>query len=326
MDTNSLPLTEKYRITKLDELIGNKNQVIFLKKFIESNRVPNLIINGNTGCGKTSAVIAFAKEYLGDLYNNYCMELNASDDRGIDAVRSKIKIFSQRKMSDHRSKIIILDESDNMTIIAQLALKRIIEQYSDTTRFFFTCNNIENIISGIQSCCKIMYFGKIEKGDMIIKLNEICKAENMEIEDDAMEMIISLTENKSDMREMINKLELLKANYSAHQDLIKITTKEICSICDKPSPIIIQHFLKILGSYLRAGIQIIHNLKNDGFQSSDICITLTNEILTMDILEIKKKDLITCISEYNRFFLEGNDSLLQMGSLVIEIYKILRCK
>ena len=324
MDTNSLPLTEKYRITKLDELIGNKNQVIFLKKFIETNRVPNLIINGNTGCGKTSAVIAFAKEYLGDLYDNYCMELNASDDRGIDAVRSKIKIFSQRKMSDHRSKIIILDESDNMTIIAQLALKRLIEQYSDTTRFFFTCNNIENIISGIQSCCKIMYFGKIEKGDMIVKLREICLAENMEIEDDAMEMIISLKENKSDMREMINKLELLKANYS-HQDAIKITTKEICNICDKPSPIIIQHLLKTLGSDLKGGIQIIHNLKNDGFQSSDICITLTNEILNMDILETKKKDLITHISEYNRFFLEGNDSLLQMGGLVIEIYKILRC-
>ena len=324
MDTNSLPLTEKYRITKLEDLIGNKNQVIFLKKFIECNRVPNLIINGNTGCGKTSAVIAFAKEYLGDLYNDYCMELNASDDRGIDAVRSKIKIFSQRKMSDHRSKIIILDESDNMTIIAQLALKRLIEQYSDTTRFFFTCNNIENIISGIQSCCKIMYFGKIEKGDMIMKLKEICVAENMEIDDEAMEMIISLTENKSDMREMINKLELLKANYS-HQDSIKITTKEICSICDKPSPIIIQYLLKILGSDLKEGIQIIHNLKNDGFQSSDICITLTNEILTMDILEIKKKDLITSISEYNRYFLEGNDSLLQMGGLVIEIYKILRC-
>lgn len=312
MDTNSLPLTEKYRITKLDDLIGNKNQVIFLKKFIECNRVPNLIINGNTGCGKTSAVIAFAKEYLGDLYNDYCMELNASDDRGIDAVRSKIKIFSQRKMSDHRSKIIILDESDNMTIIAQLALKRLIEQYSDTTRFFFTCNNIENIISGIQSCCKIMYFGKIEKGDMIVKLREISLAENMEIDDEAMDMIISLTENKSDMREMINKLELLKANYS-NQDSIKITTKEICNICDKPSPIIIQHLLKTLCSDLKGGIQIIHNLKNDGFQSSDICITLTTEILNMNILEIKKKDLITCISEYNRFFLEGNDSLLQMG-------------
>ena len=323
MDINSLPLTEKYRITKLEDLIGNKNQVIFLKKFIECNRVPNLIINGNTGCGKTSAVIAFAKEYLGDLYNDYCMELNASDDRGIDAVRSKIKIFSQRKMSDHRSKIIILDESDNMTIIAQLALKRLMEQYSDTTRFFFTCNNIENIISGIQSCCKIMYFGKIEKGDMIMKLREISEMENMDIDDDAMEMIISLTENKSDMREMINKLELLKANYS-HQDAIKITTKEICSICDKPSPIIIQYFLKILGADLKGGIQVIHNLKNDGFQSSDICITLTNEILNMDILEIKKKDLITCISEYNRYFLEGNDSLLQMGGLVIEIYKILR--
>ena len=169
-----------------------------------------------------------------------------------------------------------------------------------------------------------MYFGKIEKVDMIMKLREISLAENMEIDDDAMEMIISLTENKSDMREMINKLELLKANYS-HQDAIKITTKEICNICDKPSPIIIQHLLKTLGSDLKGGIQIIHNLKNDGFQSSDICITLTNEILNMDILEIKKKDLITSISEYNRFFLEGNDSLLQMGGLVIEIYKILRC-
>lgn len=324
MDLNSLPLTEKYRITKLDNLIGNNNQVIFLKKYIEKNYIPNLIINGNTGCGKTSAIIAFAKEYLGNLYNDYCIELNASDERGIDVVRSKIKIFSQRKLSENKYKIIILDESDNMTIIAQLALKRIMEQYDETTRFLFTCNNIENIISGIQSNCRIMYFGKVEKIDIIKRIQDICIMEQINIDNTAIDTIISLTENKSDMREILNKIELIRAN-NVNNEQIQITSKEIFNICDKPSPIIINEFLKIIKKDLKESINIINNLKNDGFQNSDICTTLINEILNLEntsISDLKKKDLITCISNYNKYFLEGIDSFLQIGGMIIEIYNI----
>jgi len=319
----TLPLIEKYRPLKLDDIVGNKNQIIFLKKFIETKNIPNLLLTGEPGGGKTSAVIAFANEYLGPLYKDYCMELNASDDRGIEVVRSKIKIFSQRKSCSDKYKIIILDESDNMTTTAQLALKRTMEQYEDTTKFLFTCNNIENIISGIQSRCKIMYFGKIERQDIINRLGNVCEKENIKISNMALNSIIDLTENKSDLREMLNKLELVKANYF---DKNMIDEEEIFNLCDKPSPLLIKDFLVFLkNNRLRDSIEIINNLKNDGYQSSDICITLNNEIINSDIIgdENIKRKIIECIGNYNMYFLEGNESLLQIGGMIVDIYKIL---
>jgi len=311
---NDLPLVEKYRPQKLDDIIGNTNQIIFFKKFIESGNIPNLLLNGEPGGGKTSAVIALAKEYLGDLFADYCMDLNASDERGIDVVRSKIKIFSQRKSCCNKFKIIILDESDNMTNPAQLALKRIMDQYDDTTRFFFTCNSIENIISSIQSKCKIMYFGRIDQNDIIKRLDEICKLEHLKIEKDALMGIIELSSNKMDVREMLNKIELIKANYG--EELI--TKQNIYYLCDKPSPIIIREFIEeYFKKNLYKCIELINKLKDDGYQSSDICITLNNEIMNSTFFtEEQKRRLMIIIGEYNLLFLEGNDSYLMIGGMI----------
>ena len=315
---DDLPLVEKYRPQKLDNIIGNTNQIIFFKKFIESGNIPNLLLNGEPGGGKTSAVIALAKEYLGDLYADYCMDLNASDERGIDVVRSKIKIFSQRKSCCNKYKIIILDESDNMTNPAQLALKRIMDQYEDTTRFFFTCNSIENIISSIQSKCKIMYFGRIEQKDIICRLDEICKSEGLQIEKEALLGIVELSSNKMDVREMLNKIELIKANYGEEQ----ITKQQIYYLCDKPSPIIIREFIEeFLKRNLRQCITLIQKLKDDGYQSSDICITLNNEIMNSQYFdEMQKRRLMMIIGEYNLLFLEGNDSYLMIGGMICDMF------
>jgi replication factor C subunit 2/4 len=315
---DDLPLVEKYRPQRLDNIIGNTNQIIFFKKFIESGNIPNLLLNGEPGGGKTSAVIALAKEYLGDLFADYCMDLNASDERGIDVVRSKIKIFSQRKSCCNKYKIIILDESDNMTNPAQLALKRIMDQYDDTTRFFFTCNSIENIISSIQSKCKIMYFGRIEQNDIIKRLDEICKLENLKIEKDALLGIIELSSNKMDVREMLNKIELIKANYGEEM----ITKQNIYYLCDKPSPIIIREFIEEYSKKnLYKCIELINKLKNDGYQSSDICITLNNEIMNSTSFdEVQKRRLMMIIGEYNLLFLEGNDSYVMIGGMICEMF------
>jgi len=315
---DDLPLVEKYRPQKLDDIIGNTNQIIFFKKFIESGNIPNLLLNGEPGGGKTSAVIALAKEYLGDLFADYCMDLNASDERGIDVVRSKIKIFSQRKSCCNKYKIIILDESDNMTNPAQLALKRIMDQYDDTTRFFFTCNSIENIISSIQSKCKIMYFGRIEQNEIIKRLDQICKLENLKIENDALMGIIELSSNKMDVREMLNKIELIKANYGEEQ----ITKQNIYYLCDKPSPIIVREFIEEYSKkHLKKCIELINKLKDDGYQSSDICITLNNEIMNSTFFdEQQKRRLMMIIGEYNLLFLEGNDSYLMIGGMICDIF------
>lgn len=315
-----LPLVEKYRPQILDDIVGNKNQIVFLKKFIETGNIPNILLNGDPGGGKTSAITAFAKEYLGDLYNDYCLDLNASDERGIEVVRSKIKIFSQRKACSDKYKLIILDESDNMTNAAQLALRRIMEQYESTTRFMFTCNNIDNINGSIQSICKIMFFGRIEKEDIVDRLSIISEKEQIEIEKDAIECIIELSTSRTDIREMLNKMELIKANYG---NMSKIGKSHIYSLCDKPSPMIVKDFLDCLKNReLKNAIDLINGLKKDGYQSSDICITLNGEIINGDLDEEVKRQMLIVIGNYNMMFLEGNDSLLMIGAMICALYKL----
>ena len=182
---NDLPLIEKYRPKTLNDIIGNKNEVKFLKRFIEKNIIPNIIINGNPGTGKTSSIVVFIKKYLGEDYKTNCLELNASDDRGIDSVRNKITIFSKKKIKNNKLKIVLLDEADNMTNLAQYSLKRIIENFRENTRFFFTCNSIENIIKSLQSECFIMNFGNIETNCIFDLLKKILKLESINISDES---------------------------------------------------------------------------------------------------------------------------------------------
>ena len=319
---DELPLIEKYRPQTLDDIIGNKNQLHFLRKFIETGNVPNLLLNGEPGGGKTSAVLAFARTYLGDLFSTYCLELNASDERGIDVVRSKIRIFSQRMAVTQKYKIIILDESDNMTQTAQLALKRIMEQYEDSTRFFFTCNSIESIIPAIQSKCKIMFFGKIDKQDIVDRLNYICSKEKIKITEEAVDSVIELANNRVDIREMVNKLEMIKANFSEDCNIDK---DKIYGICDKPSPYVVKELLVSLrNGELRDGIEMVNRLKDDGFTNNDVSLTLSTEIMKGDLDELKKHKLIFLISQHNVNFLEGNDSRLMMGNLLCEMFNVLK--
>jgi len=314
-----LPLVEKYRPQKLDDIVGNKNQIIFLKKFIETGNIPNLLLNGEPGGGKTSAVVAFAKEYLGELYNEYCLDLNASDERGIEVVRSKIRIFSQRRACNDKYKLIILDESDNMTNAAQLALRRIMEQYSETTRFLFTCNNIDNIISSIQSICKIMFFGRIDKEDIIDRLVIVTEMEGIRVDREGLESIVDLSVSRTDLREMLNRIELVKANYEGE---VEIGKNEIYGLCDKPSPLVVKSFLQSLENRdLKGCINLINELKKDGYPCSDICITLNTEIINCNMDEDLKRRLLMIIGNYNMMFLEGNDSLLMIGAMICKMYK-----
>ncbi|PIO71893.1 replication factor C small subunit domain protein, partial [Teladorsagia circumcincta] len=160
---DSIPWVEKYRPQKLEEIVGNEEIVQSLGFFVEKGNPPHFIMSGPPGCGKTTAIWAMARESLGEYVKNGVLELNASDDRGIDVVRNKIKTFCQTKVTlpPKRQKLIILDEADSMTEGAQQALRRIMENYSETTRFALACNQSDKIIGanpfslGVQFCGSI---------------------------------------------------------------------------------------------------------------------------------------------------------------------------
>ena len=169
------PFVEKYRPLVLGDIVGNTDTVERLKVIAEEGNMPNIIIAGPPGTGKTTSVMCLARALLGPAFKDAVLELNASDDRGIDVVRNKIKMFAQKKVTlpPGRHKIIILDEADAMTKAAQQALRRTMEIFSSTTRFALACNNSTKIIEPIQSRAAILRYTKLTNQQVATRLLQV---------------------------------------------------------------------------------------------------------------------------------------------------------
>ena len=183
-----IPWIEKYRPKHIDDLLLEENTLVKIKKFIKDKDMPNLIIPGTPGIGKTTTIKCIARELYGPNIEEAVLELNASDDRGIKTVIDIITNFCTKKMdlndnlkekkyAEH--KIIFLDEADNMTETAQLLINNLMDKYHETTRFAFTCNTSSDILEGIQSRCIIMRFFRLRKDFIEERLKYICEKENV---------------------------------------------------------------------------------------------------------------------------------------------------
>ena len=225
---NNLPWTEKYRPKKLKDMVQSDELVKLFKNCIDSGDIPHLMLHGPPGTGKTSSILALGREIFKEYFSERIIEFNASDDRGINAVREKIANDAKLFVSDVVSrdgtkippyKIIILDEADSMTDEAQNALRVIIEQYSSVTRFCLICNYISKITSAIKSRFSIIYFKKLSKKCMLDRLNIVSEAENMKINEDVLDTIITVS--NGDMRCAIMTLQNIKYLYEFKQILSK---------------------------------------------------------------------------------------------------------
>jgi replication factor C subunit 3/5 len=229
MQTNiDLPWVEKYRPNDLNTIISHTNILRTLKNLINNNKLPHLIFYGPPGIGKTTTILACAKEIYGENYKSIILELNGSDERGISVVREHIKDFSnthfllsQIMNIDCKYKLVILDEADSMTIDAQFALRRVIENCSNNTRFCIICNYLTKIIPGIQSRCTILKFSPIQFNEHYKYIYNIINLENINITEDCINNIIKISEG--DMRQSINILQSL---YLINSNNI-ITTKDL---------------------------------------------------------------------------------------------------
>ncbi|KAM9822445.1 replication factor C subunit 5 isoform X1 [Syngnathus typhle] len=214
LKSTNLPWVEKYRPQKLDDLISHKDILSTIRKFISEDRLPHLLLYGPPGTGKTSTILACAKQlYKGKEFNSMVLELNASDDRGIDVVRGPVLSFaSTRTIFKKGFKLVILDEADAMTQDAQNALRRVMEKYTENARFCLICNYLSKIIPALQSRCTRFRFGPLSPEQMIPRLQHVIQQESVDVTPDGMKALVALS--SGDMRRCLNILQSTSMAYS----------------------------------------------------------------------------------------------------------------
>jgi len=197
---------EKFRPETLDDIRGNEAVINRMKDYVTDDSMPNLLLAGKQGIGKTAATLAFVKDKYGDDWQNHFLQLNASDARGIDTVRNEIKGFAKLStVSNHQFKIVFLDEVDNMTRDAQPALRRVMEDYHDRTRFILSCNYPNKLIDPLQSRCSVYYLSPLSEAEMFDLLKDIANTEALDYKDDQLERIARIADG--DARTAIHTLQ-----------------------------------------------------------------------------------------------------------------------
>ena len=201
---------EKYRPSNLSEVVGQTPITSRLKNYVKERSMPHLLFAGPAGTGKTTCALALAKELFGELWKHNLHELNASDERGIDVVRGKIKEFARTApLGEDGFKIIFLDEADALTGAAQAALRRTMEKYSRTCRFVMSCNFSSKIIDPIQSRCAVFRFRPLKAEDVERYLKFVAVKEELNIDKEAYESLTYLAQG--DLRRAINGLQMAAA-------------------------------------------------------------------------------------------------------------------
>ena len=210
----NLPWVEKYRPTIIDNIIGNKNIKEALNTYLKQKQLPHLLLHGPSGTGKTSIINSYAKQAYKDYYNMMVLQINASEERGIEIIRNKVKNFVITKCiyKVQPFKLVILDEADSMTFSAQSMLRRIIEDYTENARFCLICNKVKNIDLAIQSRCTQFKFSNLPKDEMKDAIITICKDNKIKYTDDGLEFLIKIS--RGDMRKAINNLQSISITYN----------------------------------------------------------------------------------------------------------------
>jgi len=222
-----LPWTEKYRPLKLKDMVGQEAIVDRLEAYVKARSMPHLLFAGPAGSGKTTATLCLARELFGGDLSHDFLEMNASDERGIDVVRTKIRDFARTRPINGEFKIIFLDEADALTNEAQNALRRTMESYTQTCRFILSCNYSSKIIEPIQSRCSVFRFRRLSRETVKKRLKYILDCEKVEYDDTGLDAVAYIAEG--DVRHAVNILQSAAA-------LGRVDEKNVYSISSSARP------------------------------------------------------------------------------------------
>ena len=309
------PWCEKYRPREFNKLILNDILETKFNEIIKSGEIPNMILTGYPGSGKTSTVMCLAKHIINNNIDDNLLEFNASDNRGLDIIKNKIYNFCKRKINNNFLKIIILDEADNLTKKAQNTISNFMEEYKNTTRFLFTCNSNNDIIESIQSKSFLVNYTSLDKDKIINRLEYICQKEKVDYDIKSLELINYISLN--DIRKCINLLETISV-YG------EISVDNIYKIYDKPDPVIIKNLLEnIIECDFTSSLDIINKLYDKGYCNSDILQIIMEVLKDYNIPNKFKIGMLDIVSQYLISINEGNDSRLQMYSCLIILISLI---
>ncbi|TVY53019.1 Replication factor C subunit 3, partial [Lachnellula cervina] len=339
---DSLPWVEKYRPDTLEDVSGHQDILATINKFVDTNRLPHLLLYGPPGTGKTSTVLALARRIYGAKnMRQMVLELNASDDRGIDVVREQIKTFASTKQiftmnptgsaaaSIATYKLIILDEADAMTSTAQMALRRIMEKYTANTRFCVIANYTHKLSPALLSRCTRFRFSPLKEKDIRVLVDKVITEENVNISPDATDSLVKLS--KGDMRRALNVLQACHASSTplhikgtpktAEKDIVRdlITETTIYECIASPHP---EDITKILNTLLKTSdvtccLQTINSLKaTQGLALADIITSLSEELTKLDVPPAVMITWLDGLAEVEYRLSGGGGEVVQTGAVV----------
>jgi replication factor C small subunit len=306
--------TEKYRPKTLDEIVNQEEIVSRLKEFVKKGTMPHCLFAGPPGTGKTTAALCLARDMFGDRFQDALMELNASDERGIDVVRTTVKEFARMaSLASVPFKILILDEADNMTQDAQSALRRTMEQYTKTCRFILSCNYSGRIIEPIQSRCALFRFTPLPGETIVEYLRNIAKGEGLKVTDAALKSVVEVAEG--DLRKAINTLQAASSLSKA------ITEQAVYEVVGRAKPTdvheLLNHALK--GDFIKAREELRVLLVKYGLSASEIVRQIHSELFRLAIPEKKRIELIQAIGEIDFRLVQGGDEEVQLSAFLARL-------